>query len=102
MITIVFCFIALFRYVHVGRAPATTDQGASANIRLDVNDIFKSVSERDVAVLVNERRNLYREARLYTPNKVPKELAAINEQTQIPIYMDNLPRPPRKCRIISS
>lgn len=31
--------------------------------------------------------------------KTPKELSSISEQTNIPVYMDGLARPPRKCRV---
>jgi len=49
-----------------------------------------------------DRRSLYQKSKEATPEKIPKELASIIEQTLIPVYMDGTSRPPRKCRIISS
>jgi hypothetical protein len=49
-----------------------------------------------------DRRLLYKKSKESAPDKIPKELASIIEQTLIPVYMDGTSRPPRKCRIISS
>lgn len=81
--------------------PQDTSNNVADSV-LDVNDVYLSVSVAEVAVLADDRRNAYRKSIECSPSKVPKELASISEQTQIPIYMDSLPRPPRKCRIITS
>lgn len=94
----------MFRYLRNGNGsrhtlhdlPSTADDPI-----LRMNDAFLPVSQEDVTVLVNERRNVFRKSKETLVTKVPKELASISEQTQIPIYMDNLPRPPRKCRLIT-
>ncbi len=69
---------------------------------LDVGGIEKRISQDDWTKLAIDRRQLYRRAKDATPEKIPKELARIIEQTLIPVYMDGTQRPPRKCRIITS
>ena len=100
------CILMLFhvelRYIPKPHTLVTLESSSVSELVLDVSDAFKSVSESDIEVLASERRNIYRQSKDYLPNRVPKELASISEQTLIPIYLDGLPRPPRKCRIITS
>ena len=69
---------------------------------LDVSGIDRRASKQDLQRFAIDRRALYRKSKEAAPEKIPKELASIIEQTLIPVYMDGTPRPPRKCRIISS
>ena len=69
---------------------------------LDVKDIERKVNEIDWSKYQVDRRRLYKSAKETAPEKIPKELARIIEQTLIPVYMDGTQRPPRKCRLISS
>ena len=72
------------------------------NSVLDATDIERKVTVDDWSKYSIDRMRLYKKAKESTPEKIPKELARIIEQTLIPVYMDGTQRPPRKCRLISS
>jgi hypothetical protein len=72
------------------------------NSILRVSGVSSSVNERAWSECVIDRQRLYKKAKEAVPEKIPKELARIIEQTLIPVYMDGTQRPARKCRLISS
>ena len=69
---------------------------------LDTTDIERRVIPGEITKYSIDRMRLYKKAKETAPEKIPKELARIIEQTLIPVYMDGTQRPPRKCRLISS
>ena len=103
-LTVMTCISSDFRYVsQMTGAPKSRSQSD-----MDIPSIFDPFlcelkpSAVDAVSSRIDRRAIYRESKQSSPQRVPKELAAINEQSAIPVYMDGLPRPPRKCRIVSS
>ncbi len=72
------------------------------NSILNVTGINQRVGETGWSKYSIDRQRLYKTAKEAVPEKIPKELARIIEQTLIPVYMEGTQRPPRKCRLISS
>ena len=100
--THLFIITPTYRYIVNIEKNTDSNTNLSAFPSFSTDLLSTQASERDILKYSIDRRSLYRESKQLSPGKLPKELASICEQTLIPVYMDGLPRPPRKCRITSS
>ena len=66
---------------------------------LNVQSFLLAASHIHLSVRVGLVRGIHGVKQDRKTLKMRKELASISEQTNIPIYLDGLKRPPRKCRI---
>ena len=96
------CDYWFIRYVGMMQKNQSMDTAFDPASILDPLSFRKRSPDGAMQKFAIDRRNLYKKSKETAPDKIPKELASIIEQTLIPVYMDGASRPPRKCRIISS
>jgi hypothetical protein len=98
----IFVVFSTHRYIGMMQKNDDFDRHFDHNSVLKVTDINRKAASDVWASYAIDRMRMFKRAQEAGPEKIPKELARIIEQTLIPVYMDGAQRPPRKCRLISS